>query len=110
MVATYTRLDSITLLNSRPTQYILLQQNKPLKTHFFKLPPNVYPVFLDRSKIMLLQEDISRLQLLIRLGLALKKYKVQNATFDSAVVDLKCYSEEGTAIYKRFYSTYVQLS
>ena len=50
------------------------------------------------------------MQLPITLGFALTEYKVQGATFDSAVVDLKRQSRGGTATHRRFCSTYVQLS
>ena len=50
------------------------------------------------------------MQLPITLGFALTEYKVQGATFDSAVVDLKCQSRGRTATHKRFSFTYVQFS
>ena len=50
------------------------------------------------------------MQLSITLGFALTEYKVQGATFDSAVVDLKCQSRGEIVTHKRFCSTYVQLS
>ncbi len=81
-----------------------------MKTPFPTLPPNVYPVFPDRSTLKLPQGDISRLQLPITLGFALTEYKVQGATFDSVVVDLKRQSKGVIATHKRFCSTYIQLS
>ena len=81
-----------------------------MKTLFPILLPNVYSVFPDRSTVKLPQGDISRLQLPITLGFALTEYKVQAATFDSAVVDLKRHSRGRTAMYKWFCSIYVQLS
>ncbi len=81
-----------------------------MKTPSPTLPPNVYPVFPDRSTLKLPQGDISKLQLPITLGFALTEYTVQGATFDSAVVDLKRQSKGGIATYKLFCSIYVQLS
>ena len=111
ILATYSRLDPVTLLSSHLARYILLQREKNLKTPFSTLPPNVYLVFPDRSSIKLAQGSISRLQLPITLGFALSDYKVQGATFESAVVDLKRQSKVFAAAgHKRFCSTYVQLS
>ncbi len=104
-------MDPITLLSSRPAQCILLQRGKHLKTPFPTLPPDVYPVFPDRSTLKLPKATISRLQLPITLGFALTEYKVQGATFDTAVVDLKRQSKGSrVSTHKRFCSTYVQLS
>lgn len=109
MVAIYTHLDPITLFSSYFAQCILLQQSKQLKTLFLILPPNVYPIFPNRSIVKLPQRDISRLQLPITLGFALTKYKVQSGIFNSSIVDLKCRFRGGTALYRRFCSTYVEL-
>ena len=87
-----------------------MKQNKPLKTLFLILLPNVYPVFLDCSTVKLPQRDISRLQLSIISGFALTEYKIQGATFDNAVIDLKRHSREDNVIHKQFCSTYIQQS
>ncbi len=100
-------LDPITLLNSHPTQCILLQRKKQLKIPFPTLLPNVDPIFPDFSTLNLPYGDISRLQLPITLGFALTEYKVQSANFDNAVVDLKRQSKGEIAMHKRFCSTYV---
>ncbi len=67
-------------------------------------------MFPDWSTLKLLKATISRLQLSITLGFALTEYKIQAATFDIAIVDLK-HPSKGSRVstHKRFYSTYVQL-
>ncbi len=68
-------------------------------------------MFPDRSTLKLLKATISRLQLLITLGFALREYKVQGATFDTAIIDLKRqFKRSGVSTHKRFCSTYAQLS
>lgn len=109
--ATYMRIDPLTLLCSRPARCILLQREKDLKIPFPTLPANVYPVFPERSTVALSAGSISRLQIPITLGFALTDYKVQGATFTSAVVDLKRQTKSSASgQHKRFCSTYVQLS
>lgn len=56
---------------------------------FSILPPDIYLVFPDWSTLKLPKATILRLQLLIILGFTLTEYKVQGATFDTAVIGLK---------------------
>ncbi len=109
-MAIYTRLDPITLLSLILLNVYFFNKKKQLKIPFLTLSSNVYLIFPDRSTLKLSQGDISKLQLPITIGFALTEYKIQGATFDSTVIDLKCQSREGIATHKRFCSTYVQLS
>lgn len=78
---------------------------------FPNLPPNVYPVFPVKSVITAKYTRINRRQIGITPGFAYTEYKVQGATFKSAVLDLRRRSKKKSIEnHKRFCSTYVQLS
>ncbi len=89
---------------------MLLQKDTDLKLPFPTLPSNVYPVFSERSPVLFRTGSISRLQIPITLAFARTDYKVQGATFTSAIVDLKRPDRVVGNTHKRFCSTYVQLS
>lgn len=76
LIAIYVRIDPLTLFYSRRAQCILFQRDANLKIPFLILLANVYPVFPNRSTILLPTGSIFRLQIPITLGFALTDYKV----------------------------------
>lgn len=75
------------------------------------LPENVFPIFLAKSTLTICGISITRLQIPMTPGFAVTEYKVQGATFQSAILDLHRNSKSGDkGSHKRFCSTYVQLS
>ncbi len=89
---------------------MLLQKDTDLKLPFSTLLSNVYLVFPEKSSVSFRTGSISRLQIPITLAFARTDYKVQDATFTSAIVDLKWPDKVVRNTHKRFCSTYVQLS
>lgn len=54
---------------------------------------------------------VARLQILIMLGFAVIKYKVQEVTFQPAILDLyRNFKKRNKDLHKRYYSTDIQLS
>lgn len=110
MLRSYTKLDHNTLLNSHLPHCILLHTDSPLMISFPSLPANIYPVFLVRSIVTAKNTRLNRKQVGITPGFAYTKYKIQGATFKSAVLDLRRRSKKKAGKYhKRFYPTYIQL-
>lgn len=110
MAATYTRIDSHTLLCSHQPHCILLYTDSPLTIPFPGLASNVYPVFPVRSVVTAKKTSVNRRQIGLTPGFAFTEYKVQGATFESAVLDLRRKNKRRGESHKRFCSTYVQLS
>ena len=111
MAATYTQIDSHTLLCSHQPHCILLHTDSLLIIPFPGLPSNVYLVFPVRSVVTAKKTSVNRHQIGLTPGFAFTEYKVQGATFESAVLDLRRKSKKkGKESHKRFCSTYVQLS
>lgn len=110
-LGSYTRLDNNILLSSHAPLCILLHTDSPLMITFPGLPPNVYPVFPVKSTVTAKNSRLNRKQIRITPGFAYIEYKVQGATFKSAVLDLRRRSKKKIGEnHKRFCSTYVQLS
>ncbi len=87
-LASYTRLDENTLLSSHLPIYILLLTESVLMVFFPNLPRNVYPVFPVKSTVTAKGTRLNRKQIGISPGFAYTEYKVQEATFNSATLDL----------------------
>ncbi len=110
-LASYTRLDDNTLLSSHPPTYILLHTESALMIPFPNLPCNVYPVFPVKSTVTAKRTRLNKKQIGISPGFTYIEYKVQGATFKSAILNLQHKTIKLTAkSHKRFCSIYVQLS
>ncbi len=110
-LASYTRLDEITLLSSHSLTCILLHTESALMVPFPNLPHNVYPVFPVKSTVTAKRTRLNRKQIGISPGFAYTEYKVQGATFKSVTLDLRHKTIKKTAkSHKRFCSIYVQRS
>ncbi len=110
-LASYTRLDDNTLLNSYPPTCILLHTESALMMPFPNLPHNVYPVFPVKSTVTAKETRFNRKQIGISPRFAYTEYKVQGATFKSATLDLQRKTiKKTTENHKQFCSIYVQLS
>ena len=110
MVATYTQIDSHTLLYFHQPQYILLYTDLSLTIPFPGLASNVYPVFPVRLVVTAKKTSVNKRQIELTPGFAFTKYKIQGATFESAVLDLRQKNKRRGENHKQFCSTYVQLS
>ena len=107
MAATYTRIDSQTLLCSHQPHYILLYTDSPLTILFPGLAFNVYPMFPVRSVVTAKKTSIHRRQIGLTPGFAFTEYKVQRAMFESAVWDLQQKNKRREENHKQFCSIYV---
>lgn len=111
MAVTYTRINSHTLLYSYQPHFILLYMDSLLTILFSELPFNVYLVFSIRSVVTTKKTSINRYQIKFIQGFAFIEYKVQRATFESAVLNLQQKSKKREReSHKQFCPTYVQLS
>lgn len=70
----------------------------------------MYPVFPVRSVVTAKKTSVNKRQIGLTPGFAFTEYKVQGATFKSAVLDLRQKNKRRRKNHKRFCSTYVQLS
>lgn len=75
------------------------------------LPKNVFSVFPPKSTLTIRGISVTRLQIPMTPRFAVTDYKVQGATFRTVILDLHRHSKcKDKSSYKRFYSTYVELS
>lgn len=101
----------MTILCSRLPICVLLQRPKKSTSLFPYLPNDIFPVFPTKSTLTIRGISVSRLQIPMTPGFAVTDYKIQGATFRSALLDLRRGSKiNGSGGHKRFCSTYVQLS
>ena len=103
-LATFQRLDIHTVLCSHPPRCVLLQRRTRLQKSFPELPDDVFPT------LKLPGLKVTRNQIPLTPGFAVTDYKVQGATFKTAVLDLRRGQKVRKESHKRFCSTYVQLS
>ena len=89
---------------------VLLQRRTRLQKSFPELPDDVFPTFPIKSTLKLPGLKVSRNQIPLTPGFAVTDYKVQGATFKTAVLDLRRGQKIRKESHKRFWSTYVQLS
>ncbi len=89
---------------------MLLQRQHPLKAAFPDLPTNVFPLFPVKSTVSLQGISINRMQIPLTPAFAVTDYKVQGATFKTAILDLQRSQFANNVSHKAFCSTYVQLS
>lgn len=89
---------------------MLLQRQHPLKAAFPELSANVFPLFPVKSTVSLQGISINRMQIPLTPAFAVTDYKVQGATFKTAILDLQRGQFANNVSHKSFCSTYVQLS
>lgn len=88
----------------------------PLDIQYEGLPPDVFPVFPTQSTLTFDDNiKIQRKQIPLTPAFAMTEYKVQGASFKTAVLDLHWpdgteRGDEADWRHKRFFSVYVQLS
>lgn len=75
-IASYTKFDNDTLLDSHLSIYILLYTDSALMVHFLNLPPDIYPVFQSKSTVDAKGTNLNRKQIVITLRFAYTEYKV----------------------------------
>ncbi len=111
IVATYSQLDANTILCSHPPKAVLLHRSIPSKLAFSGLDHSVIPIFPINSSLPINGARLIQWQVPICPAFALTKYKVQGATFKTAVLDLqRGPKSQWISTHKRFCSTYLQLS
>ena len=111
VAATYCRMDPNTVLCSHLPKAVLLRRSISSKLAFPGLDQSVIPIFPINSSVPINGARLIRRQVPICPAFALTEYKVQGATFDTAVLDLqRGPKSQWTSTHKRFCSTYVQLS
>lgn len=104
-------LDDVYILCTRPPACLLFEPNRAKSIPLQSLQDNVLPIFPLEASITVKGFSVRRRQVPICPAFCLTDYKVQGATFDSAIVDLKHdRRNRHQDSYRRYCSTYVQLS
>lgn len=111
MAASYIWITSYILLFFHQLYCILLYTDLPLTIPFLGLPSNIYLIFLIRLVVTVKMTSVNKDQIRLTPGFVFTKYKVQEAIFKSAVLNLQHKSKKREKeSSKRFCFIYIQLS
>lgn len=87
-----------------------VETTKALRYNIFNNGRECILVFTAKSTLIIRSINITRLQIPMTPGFAVTNYKIERATFQTAVLDLHRNSNLGSkGSHKKFCSTYVQL-
>ena len=104
-------MDKLYILCTKPPACVLIKPHKPKLSKFEDLDDTIMPVFPLEKSITLKGYSIQRKQVPIYFAFSLTDYKVQGSNLKNAILDLKDdLTRKGMDCYKKFCSTYVQLS
>lgn len=71
---------------------------------------NMFLIFLAKFTLTMYSISVARLQIPMMSGFAITKYKIQKATFQTAILDLyRSFKLGDKSLYKRNCSIYIQL-
>lgn len=103
------QIDNLCTICTKPPACVLFGRSQ--HTGFEQLEPSVMPVFPIERSISLKGFSVRRNQVLICSDFCLMDYKVQGTTLIAAILHLKNDpTQQGQDPYRKYCSTYVQLS